>query len=518
MNEEARKWNLKHLALAVLFASILMFGGVAYLIVDVFEKKEEARHYPNLNQSLDDDLPFPKLWGLNFPNQLSTFNQMKNDSPETQYGGGNPYSKLIRFPQLTRLWAGYPFAADFNEEHSHYYTQLDQAETKRNDKAWLNANGYPKFKGQPGACMNCHSGLAPLMIRKLGWAEFNKMPYWDVKNKIKELDSTHDVHMEAGSHGSDLGSTCADCHHPKTMALRVTRPAYLNAMKARGYTLDPEVGIQATHQEMRSHVCQQCHVEYYFKPGTSELTFPWTDWPKNDPFKIEMLDTYYEKVAKEENGFKKDWEHKETGAPMLKMQHPEAEAFSSGLHARSGVACADCHMPYVREGANKVTDHNIRSPLNHISSSCGVCHRQSEAELTKRISFTQNNTAQSQHRAELAVLALIDDLKAAREKLGAHPDFANIADADEKKEKISEFLKPALEQHRRASMRWDFVGAENSTGFHFPEEAQRILGQAKEAARQGQILTNALLQKKGIVLELTAGGGQIPPAPSPIPR
>ena len=79
---------------------------------------------------------------------------------------------------------------------------------------------------------------------------------------------------------------------------------------------------------------------------------------------IDNISAYYEEI-----GFK-DWTHKDTGAPMLKIQHPEFEMWSSGIHARSGVACADCHMPYMRDGAVKVSDHWLRSPLDNVNQAC----------------------------------------------------------------------------------------------------------------------------------------------------
>ena len=103
---------------------------------------------------------------------------------------------------------------------------------------------------------------------------------------------------------------------------------------------------------MRTYVCAQCHVEYYFQGDNKVLTFPW-----EKGCNIDNIDAYYT-----EAGFK-DWVHAETGAPMIKIQHPEFEMWSSGLHAQSGVSCADCHMPYMREGAVKVSDHWLRSPL-----------------------------------------------------------------------------------------------------------------------------------------------------------
>ena len=135
--------------------------------------------------------------------------------------------------------------------------------------------------------------------------------------------------------------------------------AFVNAMAKRGIDV-----AQATRQEMRTYVCAQCHVEYYFAGDDKVLTFPW-----EKGLTIDDIEAYYTEV-----GFK-DWDHAETNAPMLKMQHPEFEMYSQGLHAASGVACADCHMPYVREGGVKVSDHWIRSPLTNIEDACQTCHR-----------------------------------------------------------------------------------------------------------------------------------------------
>ena len=48
-------------------------------------------------------------------------------------------------------------------------------------------------------------------------------------------------------------------------------------------------------------------------------------------------------------------------------------------------------------------------------------------------------------------------------------------------------LTPVLELQRKAQWRLDFVNAENSMGFHAPQEATRILGEATDYARQAQI-------------------------------
>lgn len=498
-------------ALMIVFVVSAFFaGGIAALLVDIHGKMTEGRYYPMMYFKVTDDDVNPEVWGKNFPGQYRTFLEMKDADEYTQFGGSLPYSKLIRNPQLTVLWAGYPFSADFNEERSHYYAQIDQLNTKRVDKAWLNANGFPKFKGQPATCMNCHSGWAPRLIREYGWLDFNSTPYIDMAEKLKQKYGTGD--FQAG-----LGGTCADCHSPQDMSLRVTRIAYINAMVKRGYAADPKTGIKGNRREMRKHVCQQCHVEYYFAPKTNELVFPWHFWKKDAPLKIENIDEYYDVIAKAENPFKADWIHKLTGAPMIKIQHPEAELFSSGIHARAGVGCADCHMGYVREGSYKITNHKIQSPLFQINRTCMTCHPIDEIQIRERVLHIQKATAQAMRLAEGAILALIEDIVKAKRLILAKYNIAETAPVEEQEKVIARPLEKARMLHRKASLRWDFIYSENSTGFHSPQEAMRVLAQAIDYARKGQLEVQLALKNLNLSLDPVAGYGTIPPTPKPIP-
>jgi nitrite reductase (cytochrome c-552) len=297
---------------------------------------------------------------------------------------------------------------------------------------------------QPGACANCHSGDAPNLIKSMGWEAFNKGPYEAI------TDTLHSA------------ITCNDCHDPDTMALRITRPAFQQAMEKRGIDV-----TKATRQEMRSYVCGQCHVEYYFLGDNKLLTFPW-----EKGLNIDNINEYYD-----EYGFK-DWTHKETGAPMLKMQHPEFELYSTSIHNQSGVACADCHMPYIREGALKVSDHWVRSPLTNVANACQPCHKMDEDKLTERIVTIQTRTAKQLRETETAIIAAIDAINAAK--------AAGAKDED---------LKEAWDFQRKANMRWDFISSENSTGFHSPQEAARVLGDALNFARMGQLSAERLTAK-----------------------
>jgi nitrite reductase (cytochrome c-552) len=271
--------------------------------------------------------------------------------------------------------------------------------------------------------------------------------------------------------------TCLDCHDPSSLALRITRPAFFNGIAKfaesdvpaphlktieqwrkgdRRQPYDPNA--LATRQEMRSYVCGQCHVEYYFQADTKIVTYPWAKGLQAD-----QILSYYD-----ESGFR-DWVHKESGAPVLKAQHPEFELWSQGTHARSGVACADCHMPYVRDGAVKVSDHLVRSPLLNAARACQTCHRQSEPEMRARVDALQQRTRELMDRGEIAIVALIRDIAAAAEGIG------------------EDQLAGARRLHRQSQFLLDFVAADNSMGFHAPQEAARVLGTAIDLARQGQL-------------------------------
>jgi nitrite reductase (cytochrome c-552) len=189
------------------------------------------------------------------------------------------------------------------------------------------------------------------------------------------------------------------------------------------------------------------------------LTYPW-----HKGIKVEEIESYYDEVDHT------DWTHAVSGAKLLKAQHPEFEMWSQGIHARSGVACADCHMPYQREGAIKISDHHVRSPLLNVSRACQTCHRYPEQEILARAEAIQDRTKSLMLRAEDATLALIKAVSEAK----------TAGSAEEK-------LKRPRQLHRHAQWRLDFVAAENSMGFHAPQEAARILAEAIDLAHQGHV-------------------------------
>ena len=405
--------------------ALLLTIGIAALLINIRDRQEEARQFPLMLQEIAADELDPAVWGVNFPNHYDRFMMTRIDYGETPYGGSTPYSKLERYPAMVRLWAGYAFSIDHNEDRGHYYAQIDQAETER-----------VQVVSQPGACINCHAAEAPQLIAEMGWAEFNRTPYDELRDQLH------------------LGTSCADCHDPETMALRITRPALLEGLEALGVNIE-----EATRQDMRTYVCAQCHVEYYFLGDDKLLTFPWSQG-----LTIDDIEAHFDSY-----GFT-DWTHAESGAPMIKIQHPEFELFSTSVHAQAGVACADCHMPYIRQGGVKISDHWIRSPLTNLNNACQTCHNIPEEDLYDRVLTAQTRTASLLRTSEDALLDAIDAIVEARE--------AGATDED---------LEEALYLHRSSQLRWDFISSENSTGFHSPQEAARVLADSIDRAHRARI-------------------------------
>jgi nitrite reductase (cytochrome c-552) len=209
-------------------------------------------------------------------------------------------------------------------------------------------------------------------------------------------------------------------------------------------------------------------VEYYFKGDAKRLTFPW-----HKGLKVEEVYAYYDEVKH------KDWVHKETGAPALKAQHPEFELYNQGVHARSGVACADCHMPYKRQGGMKISDHHVQSPLLNINRACQGCHHFPESEMKDRVEAIQSRFFGARNIAMDALVDLIADIRKARE--------AGAAEGE---------LGKAWELQRKAQFYLDFVEAENSTGFHAPQEAMRVLTESVNFSRLGQLAIRGLQPKR----------------------
>jgi nitrite reductase (cytochrome c-552) len=471
---------------------------IAALLVNIFDRKQEAKNpFLKLVEVTENDVD-PAKWGTNWPREYDGYKRT-SEPTATKYGGGTvgpegslPPQKADRDPWLKRVFAGYLFAVDYRDRRGHAFMLEDQEVTKRN---------VPAEGKQSGNCLHCHASIMPL-YRELGKTAMpdgspaeqvqkgleavGTMSYWDAHKALeKTTGKAHPV-------------SCVDCHDPDNMELRVTRPGFIAGIQKlaasdaavphlssidqwrRGDRAAPyDPNVDGTRQEMRSFVCGQCHVEYFCGKGTT-LFFPW-----DKGLKVEDIEATYNGIEVKGQQFK-DWVHAETGMNVLKAQHPEFELWSQGIHARSGVACADCHMPYKREGALKVSEHWVRSPLLGINRSCITCHPYGEQEMKDRVESIQDRHFAMMTRAGEAAVAMIDSIAALRK---TYDDVAWKAAVQ-----VDPAIRKIAELQRAAQWRLDFVAAENSMGFHAPQEMARILGESIDMSRQAQLMAVTLLE------------------------
>jgi nitrite reductase (cytochrome c-552) len=516
--------------LAGVFALVAV--GAAALLASVAERKEAARHqYVKVVEVTEADTD-PAKWGKNWPREYDGY--LRTAEPtSTKYGGGAgsegqpPPQKAERDPWLRRVFAGYLFAVDYRDRRGHAFMLTDQEATKRN---------IPAENKQSGNCLHCHASIMPLYAKlgkeaapqaskadqlQAGLVKVSELSYWDAHDALKQLGG-----------GKVHPVSCLDCHDPQSMELRVTRPGFITGIQKlaasdaevvafpsierwrrgdRSRPYDPN--LDATRQEQRSFACGQCHVEYFCGKGMT-IFFPWAKG-----LKVEQMEALYDATEVKGKRFK-DWTHAETGFDVLKAQHPEFEVWSMGIHARSGVSCADCHMPYKREGAQKLSEHWVRSPLLAPNRSCAGCHPLAEDELKARVTAIQDRHFALLTRAGQAAVAMIDGIVAVRKPhddkareaatarakatLGAQEAFQKLPKEEQEKRVAAEVKanlltawrevvekEPALKElealQRAAQWRLDYVAAENSMGFHAPQELARILGESIDLSRQAQV-------------------------------
>jgi len=468
---------------ATVVAVAIVAAALAALLVNIQDRKIEARDPYLKLAKVSEETTDPAPWGMNFPRQWDSF-QRTVDTTHTRYGGSDgavAQSRLEMDPWLVRMFAGYAFALDFRERRGHAYMLYDQEQTRR-----------IKERPQPGACLHCHASVIPTYRRlgdgdvHAGFVALGKLPYAEAHAEVVKTGSMNPVarggtqefeHVE-GAHPV----SCVDCHDPDTMALRATRPGFLAGIAQLAASDEPtphlpsierwrkgdratpyDPNADASRQELRSFACGQCHVEYYCGPKTT-LFFPWAKG-----MRVEQIEATYDATTFPDGHRFFDWQHAETGAEVLKAQHPEFETWSQGVHARAGVACADCHMPYRREGAMKVSDHWVRSPLLNVARACQPCHPVAESELLARVATIQDRTHALMQRAAAATIDMLDAIVAAKQAGASEAELAEMY---------------ALQ--RKAQWRLDFVNAENSMGFHAPQETARILAESIDYARQAE--------------------------------
>ncbi len=516
----------------MVFVAIVTFG-VTALLVTIFEHKQEARTPFVRVVEVDEVSTDPVPWGTNWPYHFDMYRRSV-DVVETQYGGSSamPASKLEEDPWLKRLYAGYAFSLDYREARGHAFMLFDQESTERVTKRTqsgaclhCHASVVPTYRRLGMIALGEENPSTEMLAAGFNWpavmegfrvastmnygdahAELLKTPdgtpgentpmfpggsttKTPTKANLPEfepppVDGEREMHQTGEAHPV----SCIDCHAPDRMQVRVTRPGFVLGIAKFAESDEPaphlpsieawregdrktpyDPNVHATRQEMRTFVCAQCHVEYYCA-SKETLFFPW-----DNGLKVEQIEQTYDEHKFPDGTEFYDYIHGETGAPVYKAQHPEFELWSQGIHARSGVSCADCHMPYERKGAMKVSSHWVRSPLLNINNACQTCHNVSEDELREKVRTIQGRTENMLQRAAVAMTDMLDAIRA-----------AEASGADE------EQLAEVFALQKKAMWRLDYISSENSMGFHADQEAVRVLGESIDYSRQAQAKATAM--------------------------
>ena len=397
----------------------VVVGAVIYQFVSNNQQLKTER----LGKIAPDEVD-PAVWGQYYPLHYQTYLQNQENTEKPSHFETKPYMKV--------MYAGLGYANEFNEPRGHLYSLED-----------IRAIDPSRYK-VGASCNTCKSTEIPGLIEKYG-DEYYTMSFEQINSQLQY----------------PIG--CSDCHNPETMELRITRPALIEAFERQGKDI-----TKATRQEMRSLVCAQCHVTYYFQPGTKKVTFPWDNGVKAD----QILEYFDQKDFSE-------WTHPESGTGLIKPRHAEYEVFLGSTHESAGVACADCHLPYMKIGNTKVSSHYWTSPLKTIEQSCGVCHREGSAWLESRVKDIQEKTKEVQDIAGEAMVEAIEQLALACQTEGVD----------------KELLAKAQEMHRKGQWYLDYVIVTNGYGFHNPTESMNNLGKAIDYAHKAIQLAKEAMNK-----------------------
>ena len=434
---ESRPW----IAWLIFLATIVVVFLIGLLASSVIERRAEAVFVNAPKTEISQFEPRNKVWGESFPREFQSYYQTADTTFASKYNGSRVIDMLEVDPRMVVLWAGYGFSTNYTQARGHYYAIDDIRGSLRTGAPTTDTDGP-----QSSTCWTCKSPDVPRLMNQVGVAQYYTGKWARFGSEVV----------------NPIG--CGDCHDSKTMNLHISLPALVEAYERQGKDI-----TQASHQEMRTLVCAQCHVEYYFDKKKVEnanyLTFPW-----DQGMTAEAMVKYYDDLQFT------DWTHSMSRAPMLKAQHPDYEINSMGIHAERGVSCADCHMPYRSEGGQKFTDHHIQSPLNNVANSCQVCHREETAKLVQSVYDRQDKIISNRNELEILLVRAHVEAKKAWD-LGA----------------TEAQMKDILQGIRHAQWRWDYAAASHGASFHAPVETGRVISTGLTIAGETRIKLARLL-------------------------
>ena len=330
---------------------------------------------------------------------------------------------LEQYPQLVTLYEPYGFSYSYGSARGHYYDVHDILETGRPHKL--------------AQCWTCKTPDFTNLVNETG-AEVYQYAFEDVQEQVVE------------------GISCYTCHANTPGEITVTHTYVIDAL-----------GEDFEKVSAANLACGQCHVEYYFYPGTGVTSLPRHDLEGMHPDAI--LDYYNNVLVDEEGQGFADYTNPRTGVRQIKVQHPEFETFlgKGSIHA-SMYTCADCHMgTVVAEDGSTYPSHTLTSPLDNpglIEAECAKCH----ADLTSEVRALQKEVDER-------TTAISDQLVELTEKLAAAVESGSYTE-----EQLNEVRAVA----RDAQFYWDFVFVENAEGAHNPSLTTECLDKAEALTTQ----------------------------------
>ncbi|MFB3886072.1 MAG: ammonia-forming cytochrome c nitrite reductase subunit c552 [Thermodesulfobacteriota bacterium] len=296
---------------------------------------------------------------------------------------------------------------------------------------------------------------------------------------------------------------CIHCHDPHGAKPRVVRDALIEAVVSRKegtYPYNKEKSKKVTMTKIEFErdgkpfraigilnkpdsnvLCAQCHVEYNCNQGFDPKTGVFIGMDDRRTNYFPWVNVFGIQRRYAELGFK-DFYHATTGAPLTKLQHPETETFWGSKHERGGVECKDCHMPKVKDKKGKLaTYHGQRSARYMLKDTCGRCHAYwSQEEAEYQVDAIQNYVRGKMRKAEFWLGRLIETYTRARD-MGVRDDI----------------LREVWPLHDKAHILWEWWTAENSDGFHNPEQARESLAQSINTSQEAiRILERAIEEKR----------------------
>ncbi len=433
----------------------LLFGGsmvvvfiLGLLVSSLLERRAEVVSiFNNRKTPMEGIVSENSKFASDFPREYETWKQTADTTFKSEFNSSQAVDVLAQRPNMVILWAGYAFSWDYSTPRGHQHAVEDVRRTLRTGAPGVTEGKEP----QPGTCWTCKGPDVPRVMKEQGLANYYKAPWSKWGDQIM----------------NSVG--CSDCHDSKTMDLKPARPALYEAFQRVGKDVN-----KASHQEMRSLVCAQCHVEYYFKGDEKYLTFP-----QDSGITVEAMERYYDAMNY------KDYTHALSRAPILKAQHPGYEIHQMGIHGQRGVSCADCHMPYMSKGGVKYTDHHIMSPLANIDRTCQTCHRQSAETLRQNVYERQRKCNEIRNRVENELATAHIEAKFAWDKGATEAE-----------------MKPVLDLLRKSQWRWDFAVASHGASFHAPQEITRILSHSLDFASQARLKVAKVLARHGFTADV----------------